>query len=83
MTDLNSKSDIDNIRSDLLQQLKSLRGAPSVGMHQVPPLFHRMEEKDAEKDLEEDLHADVRPPKKKRGRKSRKQHEAELYDGVD
>ncbi|CAJ1933533.1 unnamed protein product [Cylindrotheca closterium] len=82
MTDLNSKSDIDNIRTDLLQQLKGLRGAPSVAMHQVPPLFHRMEEKDAEKDQEEDLHADVRP-KKKRGRKSKKQHEAELYDGVD
>lgn len=82
MEDLNSKADIDNIRTDLLQQLQSLKGAPSVAMHHVPPLYHRLEEKEAIDDAEEDQLADVRP-KKKRGRKSKKQHEAELYDGVD
>jgi histone deacetylase 1/2 len=82
MEDLNSKSEIDNMRTDLLQQLQSLKGAPSVAMHQVPPLYHRMEEKSAADDMEEDLHADI-SLKKKRGRRSKKQHEAELYDGVD
>jgi histone deacetylase 1/2 len=82
MEDLNTKAEIDHIRNELLQQLQNLKGAPSVGMHQVPPLFHRQEEKDAGDDKEEDIHADIRP-KKKRGRKSKKQHEAELYDTVD
>jgi histone deacetylase 1/2 len=82
MEDLNSKAEIDNLRTELLQQLQSLKGAPSVAMQQVPPLYHRMEEKSAADDLEEDLNADT-SLKKKRGRRSKKQHEAELYDGVD
>jgi histone deacetylase 1/2 len=41
MENLNDKKMLDGIRTELLQQLSDLQGAPSVGMQQVPPLFTR------------------------------------------
>jgi histone deacetylase 1/2 len=41
MENLNSKSMLESVRIELLQQLQDLQGAPSVAMHEVPPLFDR------------------------------------------
>ena len=41
MENLNSKSMLESVRIELLQQLQNLQGAPSVAMHEVPPLFDR------------------------------------------
>lgn len=41
MENLNTKELLDSVRIDLLQQLSDIKGAPSVAMQQVPPLFHR------------------------------------------
>jgi histone deacetylase 1/2 len=41
MENLNSKELLESVRTDLLQQLQDLQGAPSVAMQQVPPLFQR------------------------------------------
>jgi histone deacetylase 1/2 len=68
MENLNTKSVLDSVRTDLLQQLQDLQGAPSVAMHQVPPLFKRAEREEDEEESE--TH-------------TRKQHGAELYDKVD
>ena len=40
----NGNKNIDTIRSELLQQLKDLQGAPSVQMQQVPPAFRTLED---------------------------------------
>lgn len=40
----NGNKNIDSIRSELLQQLKDLQGAPSVQMQQVPPAFRTLED---------------------------------------
>lgn len=79
MENQNSKEFVEGIRVDLLQQLQDLRGAPSIAMQQVPPLFER-----AERDEDQD-DPDVRNPAgaTKTGEGSRKQHPAELYDHVD
>ena len=62
---------------ELLQQLQNLKGAPSVQMQQVPPLF------EVPKDKEEE-NPDERPKSKTRhGDGDRKAHAAELYDKVD
>jgi histone deacetylase 1/2 len=67
MDNLNTPESIENIRTDLLQQLSDLQGAPSVAMHEVPPLYQR-----AEKDADDD-HQSV----------DRRAHGSELYDSVD
>lgn len=41
MENLNGKDSLDAVRTELLQQLQDLQGAPSVAMHQVPPPFKR------------------------------------------
>jgi histone deacetylase 1/2 len=65
----NANHSLDALRTELLQQLKDLQGAPSVQMQQVPPAFRTLPDDDAEKG-----------PRKKVGKK---QHSAELYDKVD
>jgi len=71
MENQNSKEMLDSVRTELLQQLQDLQGAPSVAMHQAPPLFKR-----AEPDEEGD------PDQRDLGEDG-KAHEAELYDKVD
>eukprot|EP00934_Nitzschia_sp_Nitz4_P003388 Nitzschia sp. Nitz4//scaffold10_size219509//91717//93104//NITZ4_001424-RA/size219509-augustus-gene-0.228-mRNA-1//1//CDS//3329532908//3378//frame0 len=66
----NTNKNIDGIRSELLQQLQDLQGAPSVQMQQVPPAFRTLEEEEEGSDK----------PTRKR---VKKQHSAELYDAVD
>lgn len=91
MENLNSNAEIDNIRSDLLQQVQDLQGAPGVAMQYVPPLFQRAEEyKDDDYDdgEEEVFNEDIktaagRTKKKKTKRKTKKQHPSEFYDNVD
>jgi histone deacetylase 1/2 len=41
MDNANSSQALETVRTELLQQLKELRGAPSIQMHQVPPAFER------------------------------------------
>jgi histone deacetylase 1/2 len=41
MENLNTKELLDSVRIDLLQQVSEIKGAPSVAMQQVPPLFQR------------------------------------------
>jgi histone deacetylase 1/2 len=68
---------LENIKVELLQQLKNLQGAPSIQMQQVPPLF-QVERDDSEENPDE------RPrPKTRHGDGERKSHESELYDTVD
>lgn len=76
---------LETVRVDILQQLQSLQGAPSVGMHEVPPPFEvkkdnveGMNDGGAEDDVRE-----KGPGKTKDGQGIRKEHEAELYDDVD
>jgi histone deacetylase 1/2 len=84
MENLNKKGKIEEIRIDLLQQLQSLQGAPSVAMQQVPPLYERREEKDVADEKEEEEEEDVSyPHKKKTKRKTKKLHGSELYDAAD
>jgi histone deacetylase 1/2 len=74
---------LEAVRVELLQQLQSLQGAPSVQMQEVPPAFKvRKENEVGENDGgEED---DVRQPARtKDGNGIRKEHEAEFYDKVD
>ena len=83
--DVYSYRSLDAVRVDILQQLQSLQGAPSVGMHTVPPAF------EVRKDNEEGMNDggaedDVRekgPGRTKDGNGTRKEHEAEFYDQVD
>lgn len=42
----NGNKNIDSIRSELLQQLKDLQGAPSVQMQQVPPAFRTLDDEE-------------------------------------
>ena len=82
MENMNDKASIDGIRTELLQLLQGLQGAPSVAMHQVPPLYECIEQKDAADDNNEDKQSDVSYKEKKR-RKTKKQHSSDLYDRVD
>ena len=63
----NTNDSLDKIRTQLLQQLSDLQGAPSVQMQEVPPPFRKRAKND--KMTDEDF--------------SRKQHSSELYDKVD
>jgi hypothetical protein len=62
-------SSLKSVRTELLQQLQSLQGAPSVQMQEVPPPFERVEPEDDEKSGTSS--------------KKRKTHGSELYDKVD
>ena len=66
-------SSLKSVRTELLQQLQNLQGAPSVQMQQVPPAYERVdpEEEDGKND-----------DKSGTGKK-RKAHSSELYDKVD
>lgn len=99
MENLNTKEILDSVRTDLLQQLQDLKGAPSVAMQQVPPLFHRRKNRnnsnnDGDDDNDDDNNMDdggdddnpdVRDPvgKSQSGDGTRRIHSAELYDNVD
>lgn len=93
MDNLNSKDSIDAVRIELLQQLKDLQGAPSVAMHEVPPVFERVpassqsnnnrgsDKMDVDGDEDDD---DKRPSNKTHtGDGTRREHQSELYDKVD
>lgn len=77
---LNSKETLESIRIELLQQLQDLQGAPSVAMHQAPPVFKR-----ARADSITESNPDEKEASKTRSghHGTRKQHSAELYDQVD
>jgi len=76
---------LETVRVDILEQLQSLQGAPSVEMHQVPPAFKvRKDHEEGMKDGgEEDDVREKGPGRTKDGQGTRKEHEAELYDNVD
>jgi histone deacetylase 1/2 len=80
MDNLNTPSSIDAIRTELLQQLSDLQGAPSVAMHEVPPLFQR-----AERDADDDNHNNSGSGTGGGAKSSadRRAHSSELYDKVD
>lgn len=81
MENLNTKNVLDSVRTDLLQQLQDLQGAPSIAMQQVPPPFQRLAEENSDDDgtaKTDDLKVDQRPTSG-----SRRQHGSELYDKVD
>ena len=77
---LNDKQMLDGIRTELMQQLQDLQGAPSIAMQQVPPLFisERAEMMDEDEDADERGQNST-----KSGNGTKKQHESELYDKVD
>jgi hypothetical protein len=92
MENLNDKAMLESVRVGLLQQLQDLQGAPSVAMHQVPPLFDRQSAHEAAASADnnnnnnddDDGDPDEREgAKTKSGDGTRKQHESELYDKVD
>ena len=68
---------LESIKIELLKQLQSLQGAPSVQMQQMPPLY------EVQRDEMED-NPDERPKNKTmHGDGERKVHEAEFEDTVD
>ena len=69
----NQNRSLKSVRTELLQQLQNLQGAPSVQMQQVPPAYERV-------DQEED---DDKNDDKSGTSKKRKAHSSELYDQVD
>jgi histone deacetylase 1/2 len=79
---LNTKETLDGVRTDLLQQLSDLQGAPSVAMQEVPPLFKRSEDDDAAME-EDDPDQREKTGKTRVGNGTRREHDAELYDNVD
>jgi histone deacetylase 1/2 len=99
MDNLNDKAMLESVRIDILRQLHDLQGAPSIGMHEVPPLFDRkndtinMKKNDDTIDQptsttvhdndDNDDDANERYSKTKHGDGVRKVHDAELYDKVD
>lgn len=77
---LNDKAMLESVRVELLQQLQDLQGAPSVAMHEIPPLFARQSDNDA---VNRDDPDEREGAQTKSGDGTKKQHEAELYDKVD
>jgi histone deacetylase 1/2 len=63
----NANTNLDSIRTELLQQLKDLQGAPSVQMQQVPPSFRTNDNEGVDRDKQ----------------RLKKPHGGELYDNVD
>jgi histone deacetylase 1/2 len=82
MENLNDKGMLESVRIEILQQLQDLQGAPSVAMHEVPPLFDRGRSTDETTNAGED-DPDVRDHTNKNGDGIRREHEAELFDKVD
>ena len=82
MENMNDKAKIDEIRTDLLQQLQELQGAPGVSMQIVPPLYERRDHNDEQDDVEEDSNQDE-GLKTRIKRKEKKQHESELFEKMD
>jgi histone deacetylase 1/2 len=85
MVNLNDPATIDGIRTNLLQQLQDLPGAPNgvSVMQVVPPLQERQDQRDERNDQHEDSNDDVGPTRKKTKRHHKKEHPSELYDSVD
>mmetsp|Transcript_37721 Transcript_37721/g.76754 ORF Transcript_37721/g.76754 Transcript_37721/m.76754 type:complete len:203 (+) Transcript_37721:3-611(+) len=81
---LNTEASLESVRSELLQQLQGLQGAPSVQMQEVPPEFDLQKEKNAEGQNDGGEGDDVRSDRgqTKDGGDS-KVHEAEFYDVND
>lgn len=77
MDNMNGRDSLDAVRTDLLQQLQDLQGAPSVAMQEAPPPFERAQS-DAEQDPDE-----RDPGKTRQGDGMRRVHGSELYDNVD
>lgn len=77
MSNMNDKAKINEIRTNLLQQLQKLQGSPSVAMQEVPPLY------ECRKQTNDDQHEDDAEPKHGIKRKTKKQHPSEMYDSVD
>jgi len=65
---------LKSIRTELLQQLQNLQGAPSIQMQVVPPAYERVVQ-----------NPDGDPDEKGGGDtgKQKKTHGSELYDNVD
>jgi hypothetical protein len=85
MENLNTPESLEAVRVDILEQLQSLQGAPSVGMQQVPPQF-KVQDEHAEGMNDGGAQDDARekgPGRTKDGQGIRKEHESELYDNVD
>jgi len=82
---LNTEASLNYVRTELLQQMQSLQGAPSVQMQEVPPPFELKKRKvEGQKDGGAD--DDVRDKgrgKTKNGDGERRENEAEFYDGDD
>ena len=75
---------LDSVRSELLQQLQGLQGAPSVQMQEVPPAFDLQKEKAAEGQNDGGAGDDVRSDRgQTKDGGDRKVHEAEFYDATD
>ena len=77
MENENTKSEVESVRTALLEQLQSLQGAPSVAMQQVPPLYER---KGGAAEDDPDARGSART---KSGDGTKKQHPSEMYDNVD
>lgn len=71
----NQNNNLTSIRTELLQQLQDLQGAPSVQMQNVPPAFRTTGS--AKNDDDEDEGG------KGSRKRIKKPHSSELYDGVD
>jgi len=82
---MNSDASLQAVRTELLQQLMSLQGAPSVQMQEVPPEFDLKKDKGAEglnDGGQEDDHRDTGNGRTSKGKGDgeRKSHSAEFYD---
>lgn len=79
MDNLNSKESLDAVRTELLQQMQELQGAPSVAMHEIPPAFERAPASNNEDDPDERIEGG----KTRTGDGTRRAHSSELYDNLD
>lgn len=80
---LNTETSLEAVRVDLLSQLQSLQGAPSVQMQEVPPEFtvgHDGDNADAKDGGEADDIREKGPGRTTKGDGERKAHPAEFYD---
>jgi len=74
---------LNYVRTELLQQMQGLQGAPSVQMQEVPPPFE-LKKRKAEGEKDGGADDDVRDKgrgRTKDGEGERKAHDAEFYDG--
>lgn len=68
---------LKSVRTELLQQLQNLQGAPSVQMQEVPPPYERVHTEEPDDGKDDDTSGTGG------GIKKRKAHGSELYDNVD